>query len=156
MNADQLVNNCYKTPPDSCRLMNHIMSKQQQLMEEKEMSEVVLLGLWGSSRCTRISQALKLKGIPYKYVEEDLTNKSELLLKSNPVHKKVPVLLHNGMAISESLIILEYIDETWNHTPKLLPDDPYQKAKVRFWVNYYDQKVRGTFLPFIHGNQFIT
>ncbi|KAJ7953807.1 Glutathione S-transferase [Quillaja saponaria] len=114
-------------------------------MEEKH-SEVVLLGTFGSSYCTRIVLALKLKGIPYKYVEEDLKNKSELLLHHNPVHKKVPVLVHNGRAISESLVILEYIDEQWNHNPRLLPEDPYERAKLRFWINYYDQKVKpGTY-----------
>nr|XP_023920054.1 glutathione S-transferase U2-like [Quercus suber] len=60
--------------------------------------------------------------------------------KPNPVHKKVPVLVHNGKSIAESLIILEYIEECWNTTQKLLPEDPYQWAKLRFWANYYDQK----------------
>ena len=72
-------------------------------------------------------------------MEEDLTNKSELFLSLNPVHKKVPVLVQNGKSIAESLI--EYIEECWNTTPKLLPEDPYQRAKVHFWANYYDQKV---------------
>ncbi|XP_028789500.1 glutathione S-transferase U10-like [Neltuma alba] len=115
-------------------------------MEEKR-SQVVLLGFWASGPCTRVALALKLKGIPYKYVEEDLTNKSELLLKNNPVHKKVPVLLHNDKAIAESLVILEYIDEIWNQNPKLFPHDPYQKAKVRFWVNYFDQKIPPAIYP---------
>ena len=109
-------------------------------MEEKK-GEVVLFGTWASTFCTRVELALKLKGISYEYVEEDLTNKSELFLSLNPVHKKVPVLVHNGKSIAESLIILEYIEECWNTTPKLLPEDPYQRAKVRFWANYYDQKV---------------
>ena len=118
---------------------------------EERTSQVVLLGAWSSGACTRVALALKLKAIPYKYMEEDLTNKSELLLKSNPIHKKVPVLLHNEKAIAESLVILEYIDETWNnHTPKLLPSDPYQRAKVRFWVNYFDQKVSTT-LPYLQN-----
>uniref|UniRef100_A0A7N2LAN3 Glutathione S-transferase n=1 Tax=Quercus lobata TaxID=97700 RepID=A0A7N2LAN3_QUELO len=108
-------------------------------MEEKQ-GEVVLFGTWASNPCTRVELALKLKGIPYEYVEEDLKNKSELLLRHNPVYKKVPVLVHNGKSIAESLIILEYI-ECWNSTPKLLPEDPHQRAKVRFWANYYDQKV---------------
>uniref|UniRef100_A0A7N2L9F8 Glutathione S-transferase n=1 Tax=Quercus lobata TaxID=97700 RepID=A0A7N2L9F8_QUELO len=109
-------------------------------MEEKK-GEVVLFRTWASPVCTRVEIALKLKGISYEYAEEDLTNKSELFLSLNPVHKKVPVLVHNGKSIAESLVILEYIEECWNTTPKLLPEDPYQRAKLRFWANYYDQKV---------------
>ncbi|XP_054825687.1 glutathione S-transferase U10-like [Prosopis cineraria] len=116
-------------------------------MEEKANNQVVLLRVWSGGPCTRVELALKLKGIPYKYLEEDLTNKSELLLKNNPVHKKVPVLLHNDKAIAESLVILEYIDEIWNQTPKLLPHNPYQRAKVRFWVNYFDQKIPPAIYP---------
>ncbi|PON67057.1 S-crystallin [Trema orientale] len=105
--------------------------------------EVVVFGTWANSLSGRVEIALKLKGIPYKYVEEDLANKSDLLLHYNPVHKKVPVLVHKGRPISESLVILEYIDEYWstNNTPKLLPQDPYERAQIRFWAHFYDHKV---------------
>ncbi|CAK9136357.1 unnamed protein product [Ilex paraguariensis] len=115
----------------------------------EKQNEVAVFGTWASAFCTRVEVALKVKGIPYEFVEEDLTNKSELLLKYNPVHKKVPVLLHKGKAIAESLVILEYIDQHWNHTPKLLPEDPYQRAKLRFWTNFYDQKLLPSSLPII-------
>ena len=107
-----------------------------------EENKVKLHGMWASPYVQRVEIALKIKGIPYEYVEEDLVNKSQLLLQYNPVHKKVPVLIHNGKSICESLVILEYIDETWKNGPPLLPQDPYKRAKVRFWTSFVEKEVR--------------
>ena len=107
-----------------------------------EENEVKLHGMWASTYCKRVELALRVKGIPYEYIEEDLSNKSQLLLKYNPVHKKVPVLVHNGKPIVESSIILEYIDETWKNSPSLLPEDAYERAKVRFWASFIQQQVK--------------
>ncbi|KAG9451309.1 hypothetical protein H6P81_011274 [Aristolochia fimbriata] len=106
------------------------------------MDGVKLYGFWASPYSRRIEWALKLKGIPYQYVEEDLRNKSPDLLSYNPVTKKVPVLLHDGKPITESLVILEYIDETWTDSP-FLPKDPYQRSRARFWAAFSDQPVSG-------------
>ncbi|GKC44618.1 ty3-gypsy retrotransposon protein, partial [Tanacetum coccineum] len=78
----------------------------------------------------------------YEYKEENLSNKSSLLLKMNPVYKKIPVLIHNGKPICESNIIVQYIDDAWNNkSPSLLPSDPYLKAQARFWADFIDKKV---------------
>ena len=106
-----------------------------------EENKVTLYGMWASPFVRRVKIALKIKGIPYEYVEEDLRNKSQFLLQYNPVHKKVPVLVHNGNPIAESLIILEYINETWKNGPKILPEDPFERAKVRFWADFLQQQV---------------
>jgi glutathione S-transferase len=111
----------------------------------KVEGEVQLLGVGGSPFARRVQIALKLKGIEYTYIEENLRNKSDILLKYNPIHKKVPVLVHNGKPLVESLVILEYIDETWENYP-IFPRQPYEKALARFWSRFIDDKVSHKFI----------
>ncbi|XP_073115725.1 probable glutathione S-transferase parA [Elaeis guineensis] len=101
---------------------------------------VVLLDAWVSPFGQRCRIALAEKAVEYEYSEQNLADKSPLLLKVNPIHKKIPVLIHDGKPVCESLIIVQYIDEVWTKNP-LLPSDPYERAKARFWADFVDKKV---------------
>ncbi|GJM98107.1 hypothetical protein PR202_ga15084 [Eleusine coracana subsp. coracana] len=105
---------------------------------------LVLLDYLVSPFAQRCRIALAEKKIPCEFIEQEIFGaKSELLLRSNPVYKKVPVLLHDGRPVSESLVILDYLEDAFPDSPPLLPADPYARAQAWFWAAYSDKDLRG-------------
>jgi glutathione S-transferase len=101
-----------------------------------------LLGMNVSPFAFRARVALNIKGVSYEYIEQDLFHKCELLLSSNPVHRKEPVLIHDGKPVCESLVVVQYMDEVWSSAgASILPVEPYERATSRFWAAYIDDKV---------------
>jgi glutathione S-transferase len=76
------------------------------------------------------------KGINFEVHEVDLSNKSEEFLNVSP-YGKVPVLRVNGTSLYESNIVNEYLDEVYG-SPRLMPDDPVQRASARSWMAFAD------------------
>lgn len=95
------------------------------------MSEVILYDYWRSSASYRVRIALNLAGIAYQAVSVDLTSgeqRSDPHLARNP-QGLVPVLEIDGLRLTQSLAILEYLDQT--RQIGLLPDDPEARARVQ-------------------------
>ncbi|CAO2818383.1 unnamed protein product [Amaranthus hypochondriacus] len=113
----------------------------ESMREKKE--ELKLLDAWASMFCMRVKIALAEKSInDYDCIVEDLgsAQKSSLLLEMNPIHKKIPVLIHNHKPICESMNIVEYIDEYWKGDTPFLSSHPYHRAQSRFWAHFVDTK----------------
>jgi glutathione S-transferase len=113
------------------------------MASDDNKGDLVLLDFWVSPFGQRCRIALAEKGIPYEQSEQELLGaESDLLLRSNPVHKKIPVLLHADRPVCDSLVILNYLDEAfpsahaWAAPHSLLPSDPYARAQARFWAAY--------------------
>ncbi|MBO9575032.1 MAG: glutathione S-transferase family protein [Sphingobium sp.] len=50
----------------------------------------------------------------------------------------VPVLVHDGRAITESTVINEYLEDAFPQAP-LRPADPFGRAQMRIWTKYVDE-----------------
>ncbi|CAM6089877.1 unnamed protein product [Calypogeia fissa] len=100
------------------------------------MADLQLLTSKYSPFGQRVHLALMEKKIPCQVEYVNLSEKPEILLKANPIYKTVPTIIHNGNAIPESIIILEYLEEAFpDHNP-LMPKDPYKRSVARFWTDY--------------------
>jgi glutathione S-transferase len=85
----------------------------------------------------RTRMVLHEKGIGFEVHEVDLSNKSEEFLSVSP-YGKVPVLRVNGTTLYESNIVNEYLDEVYD-SPKLMPENPEERALVRSWMAFADE-----------------
>lgn len=95
------------------------------------MSEAVLFDYWRSSASYRVRIALNMLGEAYRPVSVDLLAKSQKApehLARNP-QGLVPVLDIDGHIFTQSLAIIEYLDET-RHAG-FLPSDPLGRHRVR-------------------------
>lgn len=95
------------------------------------MSTAVLYDYWRSSASYRARIALNLAGIDFETVPVDLVageQRSDAHLGRNP-QGFVPVLELDGLRLTQSMAIIEYLDET--RGCGFLPDDAAGRARVR-------------------------
>ena len=89
-------------------------------------------GYWRSSASYRVRIALNLKGLPCEHRPVHLVRNeqhSAQFLARNP-HALVPVLETDGRCLTQSLAIMEFLEEVYPERP-LLPADPFDRAWVR-------------------------
>lgn len=81
----------------------------------------------------RAAIVLAEKGVPFERRDIDLATKPSWFLKVSPLGK-TPVLLVGDVAIFESAVICEYLDETaW---PRLHPQSALERARHRSWMEF--------------------
>ncbi|WP_313086770.1 maleylacetoacetate isomerase [Pseudomonas sp.] len=93
-----------------------------------------LYGYWRSSAAYRVRIALNLKGLAFEnlpvHLVKDGGQQHSADYKALNPQELVPLLVDGDERISQSLAILEYLEEVFP-LPALLPDDPADRARVR-------------------------
>lgn len=94
--------------------------------------ELVLYSAWRATSPYRVRIGLNLKGLPYEYRAVDLVageQRGDAYRAVNPL-ALTPTLIADGRVLTQSLAILEWLEET-HPEPALLPRTPDERAVVR-------------------------
>lgn len=95
----------------------------------------------GSSVCAaKVRFAMALKGLEFEGVYIDILKGEQFdpdYLKLNP-KGVVPTLVHDGTVITDSTVIVEYLDRLEPET-SVHPTDPYGWAQARYWTKAVDE-----------------
>jgi len=92
-----------------------------------------LHGYFRSSAAYRVRIALHMKGLPFEQVSHHLRRGEQRApdyLAINPQGLVPSLILDDGTVLTQSLAIVEWLDET-HPAPRLIPVDPIMRAKVR-------------------------
>lgn len=94
------------------------------------------------STCSqRVRFVLNAKALLFEQHKLDLFAGDQLrpeYLKINP-NGVVPALLHNGRAVLDSAVIMEYLDEVAGDVCRFTPKDPVERAGMRTMMRYIDE-----------------
>ena len=93
---------------------------------------LILHSAWRASAPYRVRIALNLKGLAYDYAPVTLAagEHREAAYKAVNPQMLAPTLEADGRVLTQSLAIIEWLDET-HPEPPLLPRDPFDRAAVR-------------------------
>lgn len=90
-----------------------------------------LYSYWRSTTSYRVRAVLNLKKVEYEIIPVDLLagdQKSSEYTDLNPGAGVPTLVLDDGSVLTQSMVILEYIDTVWPE-PRLIPQDPMERAR---------------------------
>jgi RNA polymerase-associated protein len=90
-----------------------------------------------SDPCSQYSHRVRIvlaeKGVTVDIDDIDSNNVTEEILEANP-YGTLPTLVDRDLALYESKVVMEYLDERFPHPP-LLPVYPVARAQSRLWIH---------------------
>jgi len=120
----------------SLNTVHHVTGSK---MPQVDPAKLTLLNMRFCPYAQRTILCLNAKGVDYEMINCALMTKPEWLWELNPIGK-VPVLLHKGIILYESLITSDYVDEAYPGRPLHSPS-PAAKARDKMLVELFNRVV---------------
>ncbi|KAK0279620.1 hypothetical protein LTR35_000376 [Friedmanniomyces endolithicus] len=135
--------------PDS-NLFPHATGPAASIVEAHQTPQPLkLFSGWFCPFVQRAWTVLEEKQIPYQYIEVNPYHKPASLLELNP-RGLVPTLQYDDKPLYESTVLCEFLEDAYpDHGPRLLPRDPYERARVRIWTDFCTSRLIPAFHRFL-------
>ncbi|EPS39863.1 hypothetical protein H072_6213 [Dactylellina haptotyla CBS 200.50] len=139
--------------PDADIFPDATGSAAQYFSKHREEQPLKIYSGWFCPFVQRALLVLHTKNIPYQYIEVNPYHKPKSLLDLNP-RGLVPTLVvpasdGSQKPLIESTVICEYLDEVYAdpsvNGPRLLPEDPYERARARVWIQFVGSNIIPSF-----------
>ncbi len=107
-----------------------------------DVADIELFHFWDSFCSFKVRICLEEKGLAWRGIHVDLMafeNLKPAYLSVNP-KGVVPTLRHDGALIPESSIINEFLEDAYPE-PRLRPQDPLERARMRYWVKVEEDEL---------------
>ncbi len=92
--------------------------------------------------CQKVRIVLAEKNIEHEVVNISFEERQQHTPEFEALNPKgkVPVIVHDGRVITESTIIIEYLDAAFPGL-QLMPKDPYWRARRQLWARWIDDEM---------------
>ena len=103
-----------------------------------------IIGSYVSPYVRKVIACLHFKGLDYEIDPITAFYGNEEFERLSPL-RRIPVLVHEDLALSDSSAICAYLDERWLEPP-LLPPEPKDRARARWLEEYADTRLGDVFI----------
>ena len=92
--------------------------------------------------CQKVRIVLSEKAIPHEAINVSFEKREQHKPEFEAINPKgkVPVIVHDGQVITESTIIIEYLDDAFPG-PQLMPKEPIWRARRHLWARWIDDEM---------------
>jgi glutathione S-transferase len=108
------------------------------------MEKLTIIGSYVSPYVRKVLACIALKGLDYEIDPITAFYGNEAFERLSPL-RRIPVMIHDGLVLSDSSVICAYLDETWAEPP-LLPAHPKDRARARWLEEYADTRLGDVFI----------
>ena len=112
--------------------------------KRRMLAPMKIIGSYVSPYVRKVLVCMELKGLDYEVDPITPFFGNDEFRRLSPL-RRIPVLIENGLVLTDSTVIAEYLEEQYPDPP-LMPKDPKERARARWLEEFSDSRLGDVFI----------